>query len=55
MSNKQKKLYRARLRINSKYGLCSCGNQWIIRINKANKKEFLGCSNYPKCKNTKSL
>lgn len=34
---------------------CTCGKMMVFRINKTTKKEFLGCSNYPKCKNTKSI
>jgi ribosomal protein S27E len=35
------------------YGKCSCGRAFVKRINKANGNPFLGCRNYPKCKNTK--
>ena len=37
------------------YGRCSCGSLYILRVNSKTKKEFLGCSKYPKCKNTKSI
>lgn len=36
-------------------GKCSCGHAFIKRTNKVNGEQFLGCSNYPKCKNTKSI
>jgi hypothetical protein len=38
-----------------KHGLCPCGSRWQIRKNKSNGQEFLGCINYPTCKNTKSI
>ena len=38
-----------------RFGKCECGSPMIIRRNKTNKQEFLGCSQYPKCKNTKSI
>ena len=38
-----------------KHGKCSCGCNWVVRTNKSNGAEFLGCSNYPKCKGTKSI
>ena len=40
---------------NEKHGKCSCGSRWTIRKNKTSGQEFLGCSNYPNCKNTKTL
>lgn len=40
---------------NEKYGKCSCGCEWVIRKNKSTGQEFLGCNNYPKCKNTKPI
>lgn len=55
MSNKEKKLFNKRKLFNEKYGVCSCGSSFQIRKNKSNGKEFLGCINYPKCKNTKSI
>lgn len=36
-----------------KYGKCDCGKPMCVRINKTSKETFLGCTNYPKCKNTK--
>lgn len=38
-----------------KYGLCSCGGTWFDRINSQTGVHFLGCSHYPRCKQTKSL
>lgn len=54
MTKKGKKAYNKQKAIDDKYGKCSCGCSWVIRINNRNKSEFLGCSNYPTCKNTKS-
>lgn len=36
-------------------GKCSCGGAFKERINSSNGNNFLGCSNYPKCKNTKQI
>lgn len=33
---------------------CSCGFVMLERTNKSNGQTFYGCSQYPKCKNTKS-
>lgn len=38
-----------------KYGKCPCGSAMCIRKNNKNKKEFMGCVNYPTCKLTKSI
>jgi len=39
-----------------KFCFCDiCGNPMVKKINKENKVEFLGCSNFPKCKNTKDI
>lgn len=35
-------------------GKCSCGSRWTLRTNKITNEQFLGCLQYPKCKNTKS-
>lgn len=35
------------------YGRCKCGSLFTLRINSFTKQQFLGCSNYPTCKNTK--
>lgn len=37
------------------YGACPCGGRMVKRQNATKKNYFLGCSNYPKCKNTNSL
>ena len=55
MSNRERKAFNSAKVFNEKYGKCSCGSHWTIRINKTNNKEFLGCSNYPHCKNTKTI
>lgn len=48
-SNKQKALK------NAKHGICKCGFPFEKRMNKQSREYFLGCGNYPKCKETKSL
>lgn len=55
MSNRQKKEFNEQNAFNNLHGKCPCGCNWTIRINKLKGTEFLGCRNYPKCKNTKSL
>jgi ssDNA-binding Zn-finger/Zn-ribbon topoisomerase 1 len=30
-----------------------CGGSWIKHVNKENNGRFFGCSNYPRCKNTR--
>lgn len=55
LSKNAKKAYRKRKDFNEKHGTCSCGSVWTIRINSKTNEQFLGCSNYPKCKNTKTL
>jgi hypothetical protein len=45
--NREKHLYR--------FGKCSCGSPIQERINKTTKQKFLGCSNYPNCKQTKNI
>jgi len=32
-----------------------CGNIMVERVNKKTKEKFLGCSNYPRCKNTEKI
>lgn len=39
----------------SPYGKCSCGGTFRIRKNHSTKELFAGCSNYPKCRKSKSL
>lgn len=31
---------------------CSCGGKMSVRTNSRDNSKFMGCSNYPKCKNT---
>ncbi|TDX83946.1 topoisomerase DNA-binding C4 zinc finger domain-containing protein [Epilithonimonas xixisoli] len=54
-AKKMRKAKKEREEFNDKYGVCDCGCDWRIRLNKSNSQEFLGCSNYPKCKKTKSI
>lgn len=35
------------------FGKCSCGGRYIKRQNRADRSFFLGCTRYPKCRNTK--
>jgi len=37
------------------HGVCSCGGRFVVRTNRAEKNKFLGCANYPKCRNTKNI
>lgn len=55
LSNAGKKAYRKQKAFNDKYGLCPCGSIWAIRKNSKTGNEFLGCLQYPKCKNTKPI
>lgn len=55
MSKREKKNFNAQKRFNEQHGKCSCGCNWQIRKNRNNGQEFLGCINYPTCKNTKSI
>lgn len=55
MSNGEKKRFNAKKLFNEKYGKCDCGCNWQIRKNRSNGQEFLGCINYPTCKNTKTI
>ena len=55
MNHSQRKKHNAQKKFNEQHGKCPCGSIWTIRKNKTNNKEFLGCINYPQCKNTKSL
>jgi ssDNA-binding Zn-finger/Zn-ribbon topoisomerase 1 len=32
-----------------------CGGVFIVRTNKANGGQFLGCSNWPDCQNTRPI
>jgi ssDNA-binding Zn-finger/Zn-ribbon topoisomerase 1 len=55
MSNSEKKRYKKQKRFIEENGKCPCGCNWQIRKNRTNGQEFLGCTNYPTCKNTKAL
>ena len=55
MSNSEKKRFKKQKAFIEKYGKCPCGCNWQIRKNNKTGQEFLGCINYPSCKNTKSL
>lgn len=37
------------------YGYCTCGEEFVKRFSPKNKEYFLGCSDYPRCTNTKKL
>lgn len=55
MSHGERKKYNKQKAFNNLHGKCSCGSIWTIRKNKTTNQEFLGCLQYPKCKNTKKL
>ena len=55
MSNKEKKNHNKRKLFNEKHGICPCGCNWQIKRNRTTNQEFLGCVNYPACRNTKAL
>jgi ssDNA-binding Zn-finger/Zn-ribbon topoisomerase 1 len=55
MSNSEKKRYKKQKRFIEENGKCNCGCNWTVRKNSKSGEEFLGCINYPKCKNTKAL
>lgn len=38
-----------------KYRQCKCGGFMVRKQNRETKEYFLGCSTYPKCRNTKPL
>lgn len=54
-AKKMRKAKKERAEFNAKYGFCDCGYKLVLRTNKAQSRKFLGCSNYPKCKKTKSI
>ena len=54
MSKRERKLFNQQKAFNEQHGKCSCGCSWQIRKNRTTNQEFLGCSNYPTCKNTKT-
>lgn len=55
MSKREKKAFNKKQEFIKKYGICPCGCNWMIRVNTKTKQEFLGCVNYPTCKNTKTI
>lgn len=54
-AKKMRKADREQKEFNDKYGVCDCGSDLVIRTNSKDKKNFLGCSSYPKCKKTKNI
>lgn len=54
-AEQKQKHHKERLAKSAKHGLCTCGFPFEKRLNAQTKKSFLGCKNYPKCKNTKSI
>jgi len=38
-----------------RFGKCECGSPMCERTNKSTGIKFLGCTNFPKCKKTKSI
>lgn len=36
------------------HGSCSCGGNFVIRTNRQKGNKFLGCTNYPRCRNTQN-
>lgn len=36
-------------------GSCQCGGHAMIRLNNKTNRQFYGCDQYPKCKNTEPL
>lgn len=55
ISSSEKKRLRKIALLELQYGRCVCGALFTPRYNKTTKKVFLGCSNYPNCKNTKII
>lgn len=52
----KKKQYRDKLlRKHRNNPKCSCGFPFVKRVNHKSRNNFWGCSNYPKCKQTKSI
>lgn len=39
----------------NEHGACHCGGRMVKRRNAKKGNYFLGCSNYPRCKNTENL
>jgi hypothetical protein len=38
-----------------RFGKCECGSPMCERINSKTKEKFLGCTNYPVCKKTRTI
>jgi ssDNA-binding Zn-finger/Zn-ribbon topoisomerase 1 len=55
MSNSEKKRFKKLKLFIEENGKCNCGCNWTVRRNNQSGESFLGCLNYPKCKNTKAL
>lgn len=58
LTHSERKRKREEKRIdefNKIHGFCSCGSRWQIRTNKKTGQQFLGCLQYPKCNNTKTI
>lgn len=50
-----RKNYKEKHKWDKIYGKCPCGSGWRLYKNKTTNVEFLGCFNFPKCKNTKNI
>lgn len=55
MQDIKEQLIHENEKIKYPYGKCSCGGIFKKRKNNLNNQQFLGCSNYPKCKKTKPI
>jgi len=56
ISKYERKRLNAIKQLELKFGRCSkCGSLMTERVNKTTKEKFLGCTNYPNCKTTKTL
>lgn len=53
--NNTVKKQKHKLRKKAKHGICSCGYPFVLRRNSSNGTQFLGCWNFPVCKNTNPL
>lgn len=54
-AKKMRRAKKEREEFNNENGICECGSDWKIRFNRIKNQHFLGCSDYPKCKKTKSI
>lgn len=55
MTASARKRYNENKAFDAIHGTCSCGGRWTVRVNRLSKSSFLGCTNYPKCKKSKSI